>query len=417
MCYEIVGGNEINGEVEVETSKNALLPIMAASVLASDKVIINNVPNFSDVIVMCDILKDLGASVVLKNKKLIIDPITINKTEISEELSQKLRASIFLMGPILSKFKKVTAYMPGGCKIGKRPIDIHLQGFEELGIKTHIENNKILCDAQCFCGGKIYLRKPSVGATENLIMCSVLFKNRITTIENCAKEPEIVDLCNFLTKLGAKIYGAGTEKIVVVGVEKLGGTTYTPIGDRIIAGTYMIAVAMCKGKLTIKNANIDYNKSLISILSNLGCIIEGDSDNIYITMDNSCSGNINISTGPYPGFPTDLQSQMVSLLCVTNGVHTVEENLFENRFNQIPWLVKMGANIKVINNVAIICGKEKCLNSSIVEAQDLRGGAALVLAALAAKGKSKILNTEYIDRGYENLDIKLSNIGADIQRT
>lgn len=416
MSFFIRGKNKLSGEIIVETSKNALLPIMAASILADSPVTLLNVPKFSDIVNMCEILNSLGAKINWIGDNLTIDPRTINTTEIDKQLSQKIRASIFLIGPLCAKYKSATTFMPGGCKIGNRPIDIHLSGLEHFGTIITQKEDKISLDAKNYIGGQYRLKIPSVGATENLIMSAVLNKNRAVVIKNCAKEPEIVDLCNFLTKLGAKIKGIGTSELKIIGVNKLNGTTYKAIGDRIIAGTYLVACAMCGGKLKLVNANIYHNKRLITILSKLGCLVVGNSDNIYIVSNVLKNRSISIKTKPYPGFATDLQSQLVSLLAMVNGKHKVEETLFENRFNQVPELIKMGAKITILGKVAIIYGKNDCYFGSSVCAKDLRGGASLVLAGMASRGNTSIDGTEYIDRGYENLEEKLSSIGADIHR-
>ena len=417
MSFFISGKNNLNGTIRVETSKNALLPIIAASVLADSPVTLVDVPKFSDVINMCKILENLGVTVCWDDDRLTIDPSTIDNSNIDMELSQKIRASIFLIGPLCAKFKTVTAYMPGGCKIGSRPIDIHLNGLKTLGVDIMENNGEISIDASHYAGGVVSLRIPSVGATENLIMSAVLQNKIATTIKNCAKEPEIIDLCKFLNLIGAKITGAGTKTIKIIGVNKLGGCKYKVIGDRIIAGTYMIACAMCGGNIKLENANIHHNKSLIAILSNLGCLVVGNSDNIYIVSSGLKHKSINVITKPYPGFATDLQSQLISLLSIVRGRHVVIETLFENRFNQVAELVKMGAQITVCNNIATIIGRPDCYKGNEVVAKDLRGGAALILAGLAAHGNTIVNDIEYIDRGYEKIEEKLSNIGADIHRT
>ncbi len=415
--YVITGKNKLNGEVTIETSKNATLPILAASVMSNGIVTIKNIPNFSDIDNMLKILQEIGVKVNKINNDVTLDARGKLNYTLPKELTSKIRASIFLLGPLLAKLGKASSYMPGGCNIGKRPIDIHLSGFKDLGITVTETSEKIICDASEFTGGKTKLRFASVGATENLIMCACLSYLKTTIIENAAKEPEIIDLCNFINSMGGKIYGAGTDKIVIVGVKQLNGIVYTPIPDRIIAGTYLIGAAMCGGKVVIKNVNPMHNESLIANLISFGCKIDYDSDNIYLESSGFLKANgKQFITNPYPGFSTDLQAQTMAMLSVTDGNNTITENLFETRFKQADELVKMGACIKTDGNVATIYGKHGCLKSSLVNASDLRGGASLVLAALVAEGTTTVQNIEYIERGYDNFDKKLNSLGADIKR-
>ena len=412
----ITGKRKLFGSVKIESSKNALLPIIAASVLASSPVKLKNVPQFSDITNMLEILKSMGATITENGEEVIIDSSTIYTTHIPEGLTKKLRASIVLLGPLLAKFGVGQASLPGGCNIGARPIDIHIAGFKALGISV-VESDVIKCDSSKFCGGTVELRFASVGATQNLIMCAVLAHLKTTTIKNCAKEPEIVDLCNFINKMGGKIYGAGTSTIVIVGVKKLNGISYTAIPDRIVAGTYMIASAMCGGKICLKGSLAEHNKSLITILVNLGCEIETIGANIYVCSSGMLGGSISkISTGVYPEFATDMQSQTMAMLANASGTYQITENLFEGRFKHVNELNKMGANIVINQNTALIFGKSNCYMGANVCASDLRGGAALVLAGLAASGQTTINEAEYIFRGYENIDKKLTYLGADIHR-
>lgn len=412
----IEGKRKLFGMLEIESSKNALLPIIAASVLSSSPVELKDVPKFTDVINMLEILKCMGATITYNGNNVIIDSSTIYTTTIPQYLACKLRASVVLLGPLLAKFGNGRTFKPGGCNIGARPIDIHLCGFKQLGINV-IENEIIDCDAAGFVGGTVNLRFASVGATQNIIMCAVLAHLKTTTIKNCATEPEIVDLCNFINQMGGKIYGAGTDTIVIVGVKKLHGISYKAIADRIIAGTYMLAVANCGGKICLRGYNKQYNKSLIAILVNLGCIVEADGDNIYISSTANLGGNIEkISTGIYPQFATDMQAQTMAVLANCNGTYTITENLFEYRFKHVQELEKMGAQIVVKDNTAIIVGSNHCYKGCHVQAQDLRGGAALIIAGLAATGQTMISGAEYVDRGYEKIEQKLANLGAKIHR-
>ena len=412
----ICGKKKLFGSVQIENSKNAILPILAACVMSSGKVTITDVPDFSDITNMLEIIKKLGAKVCSNGTDIFVDSSTICSTEIDGELSKKLRASIFLMGPLLARFKKCSASLPGGCNIGARPIDIHLQVFKELGINISQTADKVSCDAKYFFGGVAHLRMPSVGATENIIMCACLKENRITKIVGAAREPEIVDLCNFLCQMGAKIFGAGTSVITIYGVKKLNGTKYKPIPDRIVAGTYMIALAMCGGKIKLSNAKIEDNKRLVANLSNLGCTIYNDSANIYMSSKELVPQNISIITDVFPGYATDLQSQMLALLANIEGTHTIVEQLFESRFATAKELIKMGADIDVCGQRATIFGKKDCYIGSQVVCSDLRGGAALVLAGLAAKGTTIIQESQIIERGYEGFANKLTLLGADIHK-
>lgn len=412
----IDGGHKLFGRVNIDCAKNALLPIICASILASSPVILKKVPHYTDVDNLLAILQEMGATIQRNDDNIQIDSSTMFSTKIPAKYAQKFRASVVLLGALLSKFGSGSTCMPGGCQIGARPIDIHLDGFKKLGVKVE-QTDEIFCDAQDFAGGTVILRFPSVGATQNLILCAVLMHLKTTIIKNCAKEPEIVDLCNFINKMGGKIYGAGTDTIVVVGVKYLKGIEYCAIPDRIESGTYLIASAMCGGKIQISNANVEHNRIIITFLANLGCEINWDSDNIYISSSGKLGGNLKkIETGVYPNFPTDMQSQTLAMLSVSNGTYFITENLFESRFAVAKQLCKMGANICVKDNTATIFGKQNCLVGTNVEASDLRGGASLVLAGLVANGQTTIDKAEYIYRGYENIDKKLAGLGAKIYK-
>lgn len=411
--YIINGNKKLFGKVEIESSKNALLPIICASVLASSPVLLKNVPHYLDIDNLLAILQSMGAKINWNNNNVEIDCSTIKTTIIPSYLAQKLRASIVLLGSLLAKYGHGKTSMPGGCNIGERPIDLHVDGFRKLGIEVEI-TDQIECDSTKFAGGRVRLKFPSVGATQNLILCSVLSYLKTTTIENCAKEPEVVDLCNFINKMGGKIYGAGTDTIVIVGVKCLHGVEYSAITDRIVSGTYMIATAMCGGKVKIDGATQE-NTTLMSILLNLGCTIDQNGDNIYISSTRGLCGELqHIQTGAYPNFATDLQSQTVAMLAISNGTYTVTENLFESRFESAKQLQKMGANIVINGKTATIFGKNNCLCGASVEAQDLRGGAALVLAGLAARGTTIVQNAQFVQRGYDSFSSKLALLGADI---
>lgn len=412
----INGGHKLFGRVCINSSKNALLPVICASVLASSPVLLKKVPHYTDIDNLLMILKKMGAGIKWIDDNVEIDSSTIYTTKIPTEYAQKFRASVVLLGALMSKFGSGTTCLPGGCKIGERPIDIHLEGFKKLGVLVE-QSDEINCNAMGFAGGTVILRFPSVGATQNLVMCAVLMHLKTTIIKNCAKEPEVVDLCNFINKMGGKVYGAGTDTIVVVGVKSLKGIEYCAIPDRIESGTYLIASAMCGGKIKISNSNVCHNRIIITILSNLGCEINWDSDNIYISSNGNLAGNLNkIETGVYPNFPTDMQSQTLALLSVANGEYCITENLFESRFGAVQQLCKMGADIRLKDNTATIYGRRNCLYGANVVAPDLRGGASLVLAGLVAKGKTVVDKAEYIDRGYYNIDTNLAHLGADIYK-
>jgi|LGVE01.1.fsa_nt_gb UDP-N-acetylglucosamine 1-carboxyvinyltransferase len=412
--FFINGGNRLKGSVKVSTSKNATLPILAASILTDGEVIIKNLPNFSDIDVMLNILTSIGCKAVREDNSVIINSSSIHSYELPEELTNKVRASIFFLGPILSKLKGAKMSYPGGCNIGNRPIDLHLNGLRKLGAKIVEQHGYMYCDGKDMKGATIDLNFPSVGATENLMMASVLTPGT-TTINNCAKEPEIVDVANFINSMGGKIKGAGSATIVVKGVKKLTGTTYTPIPDRIITGTYLIAGAMNGGKIELTGAKPEHILSLINKLENSACKVTIKSDKIVLASEGIYNSIPNIDTQVYPGFPTDLQSPIMAMQTVGRGVSVITENLFESRFKHVPELVRMGATIIVKEKQAVVIGEE-VLYGAEVKATDLRAGASLVLAGLKAKGYTTVNDIYHIDRGYENLELNLQKLGADIKR-
>lgn len=412
--FFIAGGKKLEGSVVVDTAKNAILPIIAATLLTEEEVILHNVPKIVDVYKMLDIITSMGGCVKwLDEKTLSIKNDNITNLKISGEKTSDIRSSIFILGPMLSKFRKACVAYPGGCDIGSRPIDLHLFGLRELNVKIVEEYGFINCDGRDMSPRLIHLDFPSVGATENLMMAAVLLKGE-TILHNCAKEPEIVDLANFINEMGGQIYGAGDSVIRVVGVKTLKGTEYTPIGDRIVAGTLMIATALTKGRIELANINYEFVLSLINKLRKTGCNIEFFSDRIILdskSRPNCCS----FDTQPYPGFPTDLQPQLSVLLSIARGTSIVTENLFETRFKHFSELTKMGAKIISRDRTAIVKGVPRLYGAS-VNAYDLRGGAALVLAGLCAKGITEVNNVSYIDRGYSNFEQTLNSLGADIKR-
>jgi len=412
--FFITGGKELEGCVTIQTCKNSVLPILAGCVLCDKPIEIKNVPNLLDVTNMFEILKALGVKINNENKDYYIDSSNITTTTLNQDLCKALRSSIFLLGPMLARMGQATISCPGGCDIGNRPIDLHLTGLEKLGVKIVKRHSLIYCDGRNMCSGTIHLDFPSVGATENLMMSAVFLKGA-TKLINVAKEPEIVDLQNFLNSMGCNISGAGTSEITIIGVDNLHSTQYTPIGDRIVAGTLMIATAITGGNLILKNTDFRNNQSLISKLLSVGCQIDIKNDIISITSNGRLPSINLIDTQVYPGFPTDMQPQMLTLQAVSNGVSIMCENLFENRYKHAMELIKMGADIILRDRVAVIKGVAE-LTGAPVDATDLRAGAGLVLAGLKAKGYTTINNVYHIDRGYEQFENLLSSLGAEIKR-
>ena len=410
--YIIEGGHKLEGTVKISGSKNAALPILAATVLNVGKTTLYNVPNIQDTQMMFKILETLGGKVEKKNNKIIIDTSKINKFEIPEELMHKMRSSVILAGALLGRYKKAIFSYPGGCDIGSRPIDLHLRSFEKLGINVVQNYGNIICDAEKIKGEKIDLDFPSVGATENAILASVLAEGT-TTITNAAREPEIIDLQNFLNKMGAKIIGAGTNEIRITGVKKLKDISYNIMPDRIETVTFLCLAVATKGNLILENTNAEHITPVITKLQEAECKIEIEKNKIKINSNKKIKA-LDIKTMPYPGFPTDMQSVFSAMLTTAKGTSIIVENIFENRFKYTQELNKMGAKITVEGKSAIIRGVRKLYGAN-VKATDLRGGAALVLAGLSAKGVTKVDDIEYILRGYENFDKKLRNINADIQ--
>lgn len=410
--YIIEGGHKLEGTVKISGSKNAALPILAATVLNVGKTTLYNVPNIQDTQMMFKILETLGGKVEKKNNKIIIDTSKINKFEIPEELMHKMRSSVILAGALLGRYKKAIFSYPGGCDIGSRPIDLHLRSFEKLGINVVKNYGNIICDAEKIKGEKIDLDFPSVGATENAILASVLAEGT-TTITNAAREPEIIDLQNFLNKMGAKIIGAGTNEIRITGVKKIKDISYNIMPDRIETGTFLCLAVATKGNLILENTNAEHITPVITKLQEAECKIEIEKNKIKINSNKKIKA-LDIKTMPYPGFPTDMQSVFSAMLTTAKGTSIIVENIFENRFKYTQELNKMGAKITVEGKSAIIRGVRKLYGAN-VKATDLRGGAALVLAGLSAKGVTKVDDIEYILRGYENFDKKLRNINADIQ--
>ena len=412
--FIIYGGEKLYGNIKLGCAKNAYLPIMAASILAEEEVVLKDVPNYVDIFNMMKILNHIGIKTQIMDKNLVINSNNIHSYCINEKLAKELRSRIFVLGPLLSKVKKAKVAYPGGCEIGIRPIDLHIKGLKELGAKIEERHGFIYCDGSKMKSAEISLDYPSVGATENIMMAAVKLKG-VTKIHNSAKEPEIVDLQNFLNEMGANIFGAGTDEITICGVEKLGGCTYLPIPDRIIGGTLLIACAMCGGKVTLENCRYEHFLSLINKLRKSGCKMICENDKITIESKGKLKTVSFVETMPYPGFPTDLQSQILAMQTISKGECIIKENLFETRFKFALELLKMGANLKISGQTAFVCGVKQLLGSDVY-ATDLRGGAALVLAGLCAKGYTTVHNVFHIDRGYDNFEQMLSSIGAKIIR-
>ena len=413
----IHGGHELHGRVKISGAKNAVLPIIAATLLAQDKpCVLDEVPYLNDVCTIAEVLRQLGAKVDFNRQQhtLFVDSTVLKTVDAPYDLVRKMRASFVIMGPLLARYGKAKISMPGGCAIGTRPIDLHLKGFEALGAEIEIGHGFISATApNGLKGTSIYLDSPSVGATENIIMAACMAEGQ-TILENAAQEPEIIDLANFLNIMGAKIRGAGTNVIKITGVPKLIGHNYTIIPDRIEAGTYMVAVAMTGGDIYIENAISEHLKPVIAKLNEAGVKIEEDIDGIRVSC-NKRPKAIDIKTLPYPGFPTDMQAQFMAMLTIADGTGLVTETVFENRFMHVDELKRMGACIKVDGRTSIVEGVPS-LNGCQVKATDLRAGAAMVLAGLVANGETEVSYIHHIDRGYDNLVEKLCGLGADICR-
>ncbi len=414
--YIVNGGAPLNGAVEIYGAKNAALALIPAAILTEEPVIINNLPNVSDINVLLEAISQIGAKVErLDPHKVRITGATVNSHQLNYDYISKIRASYYLLGALLGRFHEAEVAMPGGCEIGARPIDQHIKGFEALGAKVRITNRQIYAEAAELKGSHIYFDMVTVGATINVMLAAVLAKGN-TIIENPAKEPHVVDLANMLNSMGANIRGAGTDVIRIKGVEKLHKTEYTVIPDQIEAGTFMLAAAITKGNVTVTNVIPKHLESITSKLIDIGCEVEEFDEAVCVRCGEKLSAT-HVKTLPYPGYPTDMQPQIAVALSLASGISTITESIFENRFVYARELNKMGARIKVeSSNTAIINGVKK-LTGAHINAPDLRAGAALVMAALAAEGTSVIDGIEYIQRGYEDFEGKLQSLGADIIKT
>lgn len=409
------GGNQLNGTVKVEGAKNAVLPVIAASILASKgKSVITDVPTLADVYTINEVLRNMNADVRFDNNTVTIDASQQLMTEAPFEYVRKMRASVLVLGPLLARYGHAKVAMPGGCAIGSRPIDLHLKGFEAMGADVHVGNGFVEANVTGrLKGAKVYLDVPSVGATENLMMAAALADGK-TILENCAKEPEIVDLANFLNKMGGKVVGAGTETIRIEGVEYLYGTEHPIIPDRVEAGSYMVAAAVTGGNVLIENAVSEHLRSVISKLEEMNVIVQEEADGIRVIGPKVLKAT-DIKTLPHPGFPTDMQSQMMALMLCAEGTSVITETVFENRFMHVEEFRRMNAKMKIEGRSVIIEGS--CdLQGAEVAATDLRAGAALIIAGLRAEGFTRVTELKHIDRGYVDLAGKLASLGADIER-
>lgn len=410
----IEGGRPLSGAIKIHGAKNAALPILAAGMMAEGTITIHNVPDLSDIQVMTGILRALGCRTEHQGDTVTVNTSTANSSHIPESLMSQMRSSIFLMGPLLARFGKVQVYQPGGCAIGDRKIDLHLRGLATLGATIEESGNTIVCTAAKLRGAEIVLDFPSVGATENIMMAAAMAEG-MTTISNAAREPEIQDLQNFLNKMGAKIIGAGTDTITIEGVSQLTPCTYRIIPDRIVAGTMMIAAAVTRGTITLENVCAAHLTSAIHVLKRAGVQIAINGDIINVSCLTRPKAVERIVTSPHPSFPTDLQSQIMVLLSLADGLSIVKETVFESRFKHVDELTRMGSDIRVDLNSAFIRGVPR-LYGATVEATDLRAGAALVIAGLAAQGTTVIEQIHHIDRGYDRIEHMLSHLGASIHR-
>ncbi len=411
--YAIKGGNPLVGEVEIGGAKNAALPVLAAAIMTDDTVYIDNLPDVRDTNVMLNAMQGIGVLVKREGRhRAVINAAQINNLVVENEYIKKIRASYYLIGALLGKYKKAEVTLPGGCDIGCRAIDQHIKGFKALGAEVVIEHGLIKTKADKLKGAHIFMDVVSVGATINVMMAATMAEGT-TIIENAAKEPHVVDLANFLNSMGANIKGAGTDVVRIKGVNRLHGTEYTIIPDQIEAGTFMFAAAVTKGDVTVKNVIPKHLESITAKLLEIGCEVEEADDCIRVVASKQLQ-HTQVKTMPYPGFPTDMQPQITVALAMSQGTSIVTESIFENRYKYVDELTRMGANIKVEGNTAIIDGVKRYTGASI-SAPDLRAGAALVLAGLAAEGITTVEDVYYIQRGYEDFHLKLQNLGAQIE--
>lgn len=409
---EVQGLEALKGEIKIQGSKNAVLPMMAAAVLCKGTTVIHNVPRIQDVFCMLGILEHLGCACRLDGNRLTVDASSISRTEIPEEYIKSMRSSIILSGPLLGRCGRAVTSFPGGCSIGKRPIDLHLVAFRRLGAFIKEEDEKLFMSAEKLLGNDIYFKFPSVGATENALMAAV-FAEGVTVLHGAAKEPEISLLCEFLNNMGARIHGAGTSRLAVVGVRELHDSEFTVAGDRIVGGTYLLAVMAAEGKVLLKGIRPGHLKAALSLGEKMGAEIRQYEDSLEVFMAGRPAGTQTV-TAPYPGFPTDLQSQIMAVMSVSDGNSRIKESIFEGRLGTAEELRKLGADIITEGNRASIHGLYP-LKGGLAAARDLRGGAALVIAGLACEGRTEISGCHHIERGYEDICRDLSSLGAKIR--
>lgn len=412
--FEITGGTPLHGSITLQGSKNAALPLMAASILHPGRTTLHHVPAIRDVDVMIEILENIGCTVQKDNGTLIIDASKAEHFEVAASLGERMRSTIILLGSMLGRAGRAKMPFPGGCIIGMRPIDIHITSLGKMGAVFEETDGMLCAVTDGLCGSRIHLRFPSVGATENVILAAVYARGR-TRIENCAKEPEIAELCRFLREKGAKIEGEGTSCILVEGVSHLRDSTYTLMPDRIVAGTYLFAAAATRGEICLEGMRPSDMESVLDVLGRMGAVYENREDGFYLDGRKAINPLPVVCTETYPGFPTDLQSQLLATLCVARGRSVIRECIFEERFRIAPWLNRMGADVTTDGREAVIEGKAH-LSGQMVKAQELRGGAALVIAALMAQGITRVYGSAFIERGYEDLAGDLRKLGAVISK-
>ncbi len=412
--FVINGGRILNGEAEVSGAKNATLALMPATILASGKTILNNTPELNDVYTMIKLLKELGAEIKFDSHKLEINSSSINSYFAPYEHVKKMRASVYVLGPLLARFGQAKVSLPGGCAWGPRPVNLHLEGMKKLGAEIDLEEGYIIAKAKKLIGTKINFDVSSVGATGNVLMAAVLAKGT-TVISNAAMEPEITNLIEFLIKMGAKIEGENTSTLTIEGVDELKATEFLTIPDRIEAGTLLVAAAITRGKIKLKNISSKYLGAVLSKLEDCGCKINYNNDFIELDASNITIKPTDIVTSVFPGFPTDMQAQWTSLMLLSSGTASITDNIYLDRFKHVPELQRLGANITVNENTAVVKGVNK-LNGAKVMSTDLRASASLVLAGLAAEGTTEVLRVYHLDRGYQRIEEKLKYLGADIER-
>ena len=411
----INGGEVLNGEVQISGAKNAVLPILCATILADEPVTLSNVPHLHDVTTTISLLGALGAKITVDDHQTLhIDPRSVNQTVAPYELVKTMRASILVLGPLLAKFGHAEVSLPGGCAIGSRPVDLHIRGMQALGAEVTVENGFVKAKCDRLKGGRFVFDMVSVGATENVLSAAVLAQGT-TILENCAQEPEIIDLALCLQTLGARIDGIGTSTLTIEGVEHLHGGSYQVQADRIETGTFLVAAAMTGGRVVCRRARADYMDSVLQKLAEAGADISSTADSITLDMAGRRPKAVNITTAPYPAFPTDMQAQFAAMNCIADGVGVIKETIFENRFMHMNELQRLGADLKIDGHTAIVRGVQ-VLTGAPVMATDLRASASLVLAGLVAKGETVIDRIYHIDRGYENIEEKFRGLGARIKR-